>query len=142
MHYVIAAGAPLFFGMAFVFRKWGLGWFDSAVVGAWIGALSAYAVIVIIDAFRGILGRRVRENFGNVSWWFVAGGLSTTAALLTQFFAFTFLEAWAVGTLQATQGIWTIGLSLLFLKGDEKIDRPLVITVLMVAAGVILISVQ
>ena len=142
LHYVIAAGAPLFFGMAFVFRKWGLGWFDSAVVGAWIGSLSAYAVIVMIDAARGILPRRIRENFAGVSWWFVAAGLSTTAALLTQFFAFTFLEAWAVGTLQSTQGIWTIGLSLLFLKGDEKIDRPLVIAVLMVAFGVILISVQ
>ena len=44
--------------------------------------------------------------------------------------------------LQSTQGIWTIGLSLVFLKGDERIDRVLVGTVLLVAAGVTLISLQ
>ena len=56
--------------------------------------------------------------------------------------ALALLEAWVVGTLQATQGVWTIGLSLLFLKGDERIDRTLVVAVLLVASGVILISVQ
>lgn len=142
MHYVIATGAPVFFGMAFVFRKWGLERFDSAVIGAFVGALSAYLVIILIDAGRGILPERSRSNFLNVSWWFVAAGVATSVALLSQFLAFTYLEAWAVGILQSTQGIWTIGLSLIFLKGDERIDRTLVITVLMVAAGVTLISLQ
>ncbi|MDH3250850.1 MAG: DMT family transporter, partial [Acidimicrobiia bacterium] len=138
----IATGAPVFFGMAFVFRKWGLERFDSAVIGAFVGALSAYLVIILIDAGRGILPERSRSNFLNVSWWFVAAGVATSVALLSQFLAFTYLEAWAVGILQSTQGIWTIGLSLIFLKGDERIDRTLVITVLMVAAGVTLISLQ
>lgn len=141
-HYLIAAGAPLSFGLAFVFRKWGLERFDSAVIGAWIGAASAYLVILGIDAARGILGERVRSNFRGVSWWFVGAGMSTSAALMSQFLAFTFLEAWVVGILQSTQGIWTIGLSLLFLKGDERIDRILVFTVLLVASGVTLISLQ
>ncbi len=141
-HYLIAAGAPLSFGMAFVFRKWGLEFFPSSVLGAWIGAASAYLVMLGIDGGRGILGERVRSNFGSVSWWFVGAGVSTSAALLSQFRALALLEAWVVGILQSTQGIWTIGLSLLFLKGDERIDRTLVTTVFLVAAGVTLISVQ
>ena len=142
LHYVIAAGAPVFFGLAFVFRKWGLERFDSAVVGAFVGAASAYVVIVLIDAARGLLAERARSNFRDVSWWFVGAGVATSVALISQFVAFTFLEAWAVGILQSTQGVWTIGLSLVFLKGDERIDRVLVGTVLLVAAGVTLISLQ
>ena len=93
LHYVIASGAPVFFGMAFVFRKWGLERFDSAVIGAFVGALSAYIVIVLIDAVRGMLAERARSNFKDVSWWFVAAGVATSVALLSQFLAFTYLEA-------------------------------------------------
>ncbi|MGA7272762.1 MAG: DMT family transporter [Acidimicrobiia bacterium] len=142
LHYVIAAGAPVSFGLAFVFRKWGLERFDSSVIGAFIGAASAYLVIVMIDAARGKLAGRVRSNFGSPSWWFVGAGFSTSAALLSQFNAFTYLEAWVVGILQATQGIWTIILSLMFLKGDERIDAPLVGSVGLVVTGVVLIALQ
>ena len=141
-HYVIAAGAPISFGLAFVFRKWGLERFDSSVVGAFVGAASAYLVIVLIDAVRGVLGERARSNFRDPSWWFVGAGLTTSAALLSQFTAFTYLEAWVVGILQATQGIWIIILSILFLKGDERIDRALIGSVALVIAGVVLIALQ
>jgi len=141
-HYLVAAGAPISFGLAFVIRKWGLERFDSSVIGAFIGSASAFAVIVLIDAIRGKLSERVRSNFSTTSWWFVGAGVSTSAALLSQFTAFTFLEAWAVGILQATQGIWTIVLSLVFLKGDDHINVPLVGSVMLVVTGVVLISVQ
>ncbi len=140
--YLIASGAPISFGMAFVLRKWGLERFPSAVVGAFVGAAAAFLVIMLIEAARRNLTRRIRSNFGDVSWWFVAAGVTTSLALLTQFQSFTYLEAWVVGILQGTQAIWTIALSLLFLKGDERIDLPLVGSVLLVVAGVTLISVQ
>lgn len=140
--YLIAAGAPISFGLAFVFRKWGLERFPSSVVGAFIGAASAYLVIVTIDAVRGRIPERVSANLRSVSWWFVAAGAASSAALLSQFFAFTYLPAWVVGIFQATQGIWTIALSALFLKGDEHIDAPLIGSVGLVIAGVVLISLQ
>jgi len=140
--YIIAAGAPISFGLAFVFRKWGLDRFPSSVVGAFIGVAAAFTVILLIEAARKSLAGRAHSNFTNVSWWFVAGGATTSLALLSQFQAFTYLEAWVVGILQGTQAIWSIPLSLLFLKGDERIDIPLVGSVLLVVAGVTLISLQ
>ena len=140
--YLIAAGAPLSFGLAFVLRKWGLERFPSSVFGAFVGAAAAFAVIVLIEAARRNLAARNRANFRNVSWWFVAAGVTSSLALLSQFQAFTYLEAWVVGVLQGTQGIWTIALSIIFLKGDERIDIPLVGSVLLVTAGVVLISLQ
>lgn len=140
--YVIAAGAPIGFGLAFVFRKWGLDRYPSSLVGAFVGAAAAFIVIVAIEAIRKNLAAQTRANFSNVSWWFVAGGVTTSLALLSQFQAFTYLEAWVVGILQGTQGIWTIALSLVFLKGDERIDANLIGSVLLVIAGVTLISLQ
>ncbi len=107
-----------------------------------MGAAAAYLVILMIEAARGKLAERARSNFMNVSWWFVAAGVTTSLALLSQFQAFAYLEAWVVGILQATQAIWTIALSLVFLRGDERIDVPLLGSVLLVVAGVVLISLQ
>ncbi len=141
-HYLIAAGAPVAFGLAFVIRKYGLERFDSSVVGAFVGSVSAFTVIVLIDAVRGNISGRIRSNFSTTSWWFVGAGVSTSAALLSQFTSFTYLDAWVVGILQATQGVWTIALSFVFLKGDDHINVPLVGSVILVVTGVVLISVQ
>lgn len=141
-HYLIAALAPAFFGLAFVIRKWGLARFDSVVIGAFIGSATAFVVIVLIDLLRGHFQNRIEINLSSIPWWFVGAGIATSLALLSQYTAFGYLPAWVVGILQATQGIWTIGLSLLFLRGDEHIDRVLVGSVLLVVAGVVLIGIQ
>lgn len=141
-HYVIAAVAPMFFGLAFVARKWGLERYDSTIIGAFVGAAAAFVVVILIDAARGRTRDRIRMNLREVPWWFVGAGIAMTLALLSQFTAFTYLPAWVVGILQSTQGIWVIGLSLLFLKGEERIDGALVGSVVLVTLGVVLISLQ
>ena len=138
--YLFAVLAPTFFGIAFVIRKWGLARYDSAVLGALIGSVAAFVVLNLVYAFRRELGQKVRENLGNVSWWFVLAGLLTGAALLSQFTAFGTLPAWVVGILQGTQGIWTMILSRIFLGTEEAIDRKVVLNVLIVATGVAIIG--
>lgn len=141
-HYVIAAAAPAFFGTAFVIRKWGLQRFDSSIVGAFLGAAAAFTVLVLIDVARRTIKDRIAMNVTAVPWWFVAAGVATSLALLSQFAAFGFLPAWVVGILQGTQGIWAIILSILFLKGDERVDGALLGSVVLVVSGVALIAVQ
>lgn len=141
-YYVIAALAPMFFGTAFVMRKWGLQRFDSSVIGAFLGATAAFAVLVSVDVMRGAIRGRAASNVRSVPWWFVAAGVTTSIALLSQFSAFGYLPAWVVGVLQATQGIWAIGLGILFLKGDEHVDWRLMASVVLVVSGVVLIAVQ
>ena len=141
-YYVIAALAPMFFGTAFVMRKWGLQRFDSSVIGAFLGAIAAFAVLVSVDVMRGAIRGRAASNVRSIPWWFVAAGVTTSIALLSQFSAFGYLPAWVVGVLQATQGIWAIGLGILFLKGDEHVDWRLMASVVLVVSGVVLIAVQ
>jgi len=136
-HYVIAGLAPTFFGLAFVIRKWGLERFDSIVLGALIGSVSALAIVVLIDLARRRLRGRIEMNLRSIPWWFVGAGVATSFALLSQYTAFGYLPAWV-----STQVVWTIGFSLLFLRGDEHIDRVLVGSVVLVVAGVAVIAIQ
>jgi drug/metabolite transporter (DMT)-like permease len=139
--YLFAILAPAFFGIAFVVRKWGLVRYDSVVMGGFLGVVAAFAVIVLIDTFRGEIGRVIKDNFGNISWWFVAAGAATTLALLSQYAAFGFLPAWVVGILQSTQGLWTLALSVVFLGQEEHIDRTVVANLFLVVAGVAVIGI-
>lgn len=75
-------------------------------------------------------------NIRPIPWWFVAAGLTASLALLSQYTAFGYLPAWVVGILQATQGLWAIGLGLVFLKGDEQVDSALIGSVVLVISGV------
>jgi drug/metabolite transporter (DMT)-like permease len=140
--YVYAAAAPVFFGFAFVARKWGLQFFPNAVIGAFIGSAAAFIVVVAGDAFGGRLRERMHHNFREVPWLFVWAGIASSAALLAQFFAFSFAPAWVVGLLQGTQPLWTLALGYLFLRQEEHIDSKLVTSILLVIAGIVAISLQ
>jgi len=140
--FVFAAAAPVFFGLSFVVKKWGLLRYDSAVLGAFIGASAALLFVILLDVLGNRFRRRMSENFRRIPWWFVGAGVAMSGALLTQFAAFSYLEAWLVGVLQGTQGIWALILGWLFIRKEERIDGWVVTSVLLVAAGITLIGIQ
>jgi drug/metabolite transporter (DMT)-like permease len=139
--FLFAGAAPLFFGLSFVVKKWGLLRYDDAVIGAFIGAFAALLVIVLIDSIGGRIARRARENLRHVPWWFVASGIAMSCALLTQFAAFSHLDAWMVGVLQGTQGMWALLLGWLFIREEERIDGWVAASVILVVAGVTFIGI-
>ena len=142
--YVVASGAPLFFGIAFVLRKWGLERFPGAVTGAFIGSLSGIIVLSIWEAGQGRLKMRIREGLTVDAWpqaWpFIAAGAVTTVALLTQFLALERLEAWIVGILAGTSAIFTAALSMVFLRADERLSWSLVASIGVVFVGITTIA--
>jgi drug/metabolite transporter (DMT)-like permease len=140
--YAFAVAAPILFGLAFVVRKWGLDYFPSAIGGAFIGAASALTIQVLGDTVSGQLPRRMRENVGSVPWWFVGAGVFTSAALVSQFFAFGYLPAWVVSLLQGTQVLWTLLLASMVLRREERIDAGLVASTILVFIGVAAITSQ
>lgn len=140
--YLIAAAAPVFFGTAFVIRKWGLEFFSNALWAAWIGSIAAFLGVAGVELSRGRFAERARSNFRNVNRWFLLAGFTTAAAVLSQFTAFTFLPAWVVGIFAGTQGIFAMGMSVLFLKGDEYFDIGVVGGITLSTLGVTLISLQ
>ncbi len=140
--FAIALLAPVLFGLAFVVRKWGLDFYPTAVGGAFIGAVAGMSVQLLMDISTGQLGRRVSENLVNVPWLFVGAGLFTSAALLSQFFAFQYLPAWVVSLLQGTQVLWTLLIASIVLRREERIDASLILSIIIVFVGVAAITVQ
>jgi drug/metabolite transporter (DMT)-like permease len=140
--FIFATAAPLFFGLGFVIKKWGLLRYDDAVLGALIGSTAAFTVLVAMDTFGGRIARRAEENVRRIPWWFVAAGVAMSAALLTQFAAFSYLDAWLVGVLQSTQGIFALLLGWILIREEERIDVWVAASVILVVAGVTLIGMQ
>lgn len=140
--FLIALLAPVLFGLAFVVRKWGLEFYPTAVGGAFIGAAAGMTIQVLSDAVSGHLPRRLSENLRRIPWWFVGAGFFTSAALLVQFLAFEHLPAWVVSLLQGTQVLWTLLIAAVVLRREEKIDRSLIVSTLIVFAGVAAITIQ
>lgn len=140
--YLYAAAAPVFFGLAFVARKWGLQQFPSGVIGAFIGSTAAFVVVVASDIVGGRLRDRIQHNFREVPWLFVWAGVASSAALLSQFYAFSYAPAWVVGLLQGTQPLWTLAMGYVFLRQEEHIDATLVSSILLVVVGVTIVGFQ
>jgi drug/metabolite transporter (DMT)-like permease len=140
--YVFALAAPVLFGLAFVLRKWGLESFDSAVLGALIGAVTALSFFTVADLTQGLFAARVSDNFSSINWWFVGAGAAISFALISQFWAFTLIPAWVVAVLQSTQALWVMGLSYVLLRSEERIDITLIASTAAVVAGVVLIAVS
>ncbi len=139
--YLITAIAPAAFGIAFVLRKWGLERMPGAVTGVLIGSAAGLLVLTAWDTGRGRVGPLIRNTIASPPLPFLGAGVITSAALLTQFRALELIEAWVVGILNGTMAIWTILLSIAFLKNDERITAQLCLNIGLVFAGVVIVAV-
>jgi len=139
--YVIASGAPIFFGVAFVMRKWGLERFPGAVTGAFIGSTAGFFVLSLWEATQCRLMPIVRRTISHPPWPFFMAGIATGAALLSQFRALGLVDAWIVGILGGTTAIFTPILSILFLKNEEPVTLQLIANIGIVFTGVAIIAI-
>lgn len=139
--YVYAAIAAMFFGLAFVARKYGIERYPSAVAGGFFGASTALVVLSATAFVRGRLLELILRNVATPSRWFLAGGAAMSFGLIFQFSTYRYLQAWLVSLLLGTQGLWTLLWSYLFIRHEERIRRELIASVLLVVAGVAIITV-
>jgi drug/metabolite transporter (DMT)-like permease len=139
--YLIAAIAPVLFGISIVLRKWGVEHFPGAVTGAFIGSAAGMVMLTLWEAGRRRIPLVVRTTFTNPPWAFCGAGLVTALAVLTQFRALALVEAWVIGILGGTAAIWTPFFSMAFLKQDEVITARLMSTIGMVFAGIVIIAI-
>jgi drug/metabolite transporter (DMT)-like permease len=135
-----ALAAPLFFGLSLVAGKWGLLRLASPATGAFLGTLSALAIVIVSSSFRGKLRSLVSGTIHNPSWWFVGAGIALSSALLLQFAAFFRSPAWVVSVVLGTQALWVLLFSLLFIRREEKVGSDLIAAIALVVTGVSIIG--
>ncbi len=139
--FVIASGAPIFFGLAFVTRKWGLERFPGSVTGAFIGSAAGFFVLSLWESAQGRFMPIVRKTISDPPWTFFVAGILSGAALLTQFRSLSLIDAWIVGILGGMTAIFTPILSKIFLRNDDPITLQLVANIGIVFFGVAIIAI-
>ena len=129
--------AALSFAISTNLRKLGLLIDNVPLVAAAVTATTAVIFAVTILRFQG--GRQAfrlsRASFG----WFLAGGLTTTAAMVSVFYALSFGKVVIVDPLVNTNPVLALPLSALFLKDLEAITFRIVAGTLCTVAGTVLV---
>jgi drug/metabolite transporter (DMT)-like permease len=136
---LLAAVSGLPFSVGFLLRKAGLTVWPNAAAGSAIGATAAVLGMLPMSIRNGELAGMTKAPWKGVSAFLVAGCFSG----LAQLFTFLSLRVTAAATAQviaAMEPIFTIFLSALLLRKQEKLTPALVAAATVVCAGVALMS--
>jgi drug/metabolite transporter (DMT)-like permease len=137
--------AALLAGMALgagnVFRKMGMLYYGSPVVGVSISSFAALLYMLILLARRGRLGDALESLPKMLKGGYLWTGALTSLALYSTFSALLFSPVSIVNSIKAAEPLFTITGSYLLLRSREVITKRLVYLTLLVIAGVILIAV-
>ena len=97
----IALISGFFFGLGHAMRKLGIVHYPSAVVGGFVGTMTALVVIVTGETIRGHVSQLVDDNLTNIPRWFVVSGLFSGVGVLCTFAALLYLPVWIVSSCRA-----------------------------------------
>jgi len=131
--------SALFLSLAIVIRKMGLNIIDSPVFGVTVGFSTSLFIYLIVC----LVSRKLRASISirKVDLpYFLAAGISLTAAWLAMFYALSFGDAIIVTPLSNLHPLFVLVLSYFFLGRVEKITKGIIVGVCIVVAGVLLIT--
>jgi DME family drug/metabolite transporter len=134
---------PLLAGLCYAgadfFRKRGILVVPDPLIGTMIGVVTSFVFWSVATAVYRPLRAEIR--FGNSVRYFVFGGLTSAAAVISVIHAFKMGgEVSTISPIVAAQPLPTLVLSSLFLRGIDRITRTIVLGALLVVGGVVLIS--
>lgn len=129
--------AALLAGVVANLRKYGNTLLDSPLLAATVAATSA---LFVFGTFMGLTGNRKKLQFdATSSKYFILSGICTSATDVLDLVALKSGKVSVVIPLLATSPLFVIILSHLFLKGIEKVTWIIVLSGLLIVAGVELI---
>jgi len=134
---VFPALASLSFAISTNLRKFGLLLDNVPLVAAAVTATTALVFALALLKARG--GRRAFVLTRSSCGWFLAAGLSTTAAMLSVFFALSYGRVVIVDPLVNTNPVLALPLSFLFLKDLEAVTSRIVLGTLCTVVGTVLV---
>lgn len=129
----------LFIGLGNIFRKLGVIYYPEPIVGVSIGsfaALMVVSVVLIVKNKTALLRSHVDRG---LNAGFIMGGVSTNLALYSLFYALRYIPVSLANSIQASEPLFVILLSLLFFKEEENINRKVIISACAVILGSVLI---
>ena len=131
-------GAALFYGAADCMRKAGLNLFNSPVAGATIGISAALVVYLPYLAFSGKIKK---ITVTRRSLWFLLSGFCSSMAWILYFNGLSLGKVTTMAPIKdGSNPLLALLLTMVFLRGKEKVTPKTVVGALAVVAGVTIIS--
>lgn len=137
--YILALTAAFAFGTGQGVRKFGMESLPDPYFGAFISALVAILMMMIIDGRKENIFLKLKTQVIRPNLYYLIGGVATSIAMLLFFVAIQFIQISYVAAIAAIEPLVTIMLTRIFLRGTETIARYTVISASLVFLGVTLI---
>ncbi|HEY3367360.1 MAG TPA: DMT family transporter [Symbiobacteriaceae bacterium] len=136
---VLGVFSGLAFSVAMVFRKAGLNLWPDAAVGNAIGMVVAMVLYLPFAVAKGEFVKVTRAPRQAVAAMVVAGLFSTTATITT-FLSLRSAMAATTQVITASEPLFTMALSMLLLKRQERLNAGLAASAALVCLGVVLMT--
>lgn len=138
--FTFSVAAAVGFGVSQGIRKLGMEAMPNPVVGALIGASTALLAAVVIARTRGGLHATLTLQRRGALPWVVAAGLSSTLGQVTFFSALGYLDVSRVAVVAASEIILTLLLVALLLRRLETVRVGVMLSAVLIVAGVVSVS--
>ena len=128
------------FGVGHYLRKIALQEVPSPLWGLMVGTTSAWLALVIQTRLRGTLGETWKYNFNLHAppWFFILGGILTTAGQTLVFFSIHYTAVSTAMVLGASDPLATLFISRVFLGREEPLNWRVILCSCTVCLGIIL----
>lgn len=136
---LIPITAAFFYALSNLVRKTGMGIHPDAVQGGLIAAITSLIAFPIYLAISGRLGeiKPTKESLP----YFAGGGVVVSAAMITMYTAFSLGNISVVSPLIGASPIFSLILSSVLLRDQEKITKRIVSAALVIFLGVLMITI-
>ena len=138
MYIIIPLLAALFYGSSSTFRKIGLNILNLPLFGATIGVSASWIFLLLFLIFSGRI-KTISLDKPSLRF-FSCSGLFVSIGMISMFYAYSEGKVGIVAPLIATNPLFALLFSYVFLKNTEKISYKIVIGAGITLLGVILIS--
>jgi|SRR5699024_820704 len=139
--YAFAILASLFFGIGQGIRKQGLLILNNPFLGAWIGSMTAFTVIIIQLFVTKQLKQSIKINYEVLNVNFITAGILTAVGPISFFLASSLIPVSIVGAIAASEPLFTVLISYFFFK-KEKLDIYIWLIALLILVGSTIIAIS
>lgn len=136
---VYGAVSALAYALGNVARKYGLLQIPDPAFGVALGSLVGAALFVLAARFMASYRNAVRSTFTRFNPWLLAAGVLASAGQLLFFVAIDYSTVSRAALIVSTEVFWTIGLTMLVVRTQEKLSRATVIAALLGVLGTVVI---
>ena len=137
---VLALMSAASYGASYVARRFAMRWLPDPLIGAFIGAVAAFAWFLLTGLFNAAYRRHLTELFRLPTGWQLVAAASISLGQTAQFVALSFTTVTAVaiiGTIEMFLAVW---LAAWVLHTEERPGPVFALASLMAMAGVIVLA--